>query len=84
MMPGMLTPTEMARLAAAHGRSFDKLFLEGMIKHHEGALVMVEDLFSTPGAGQQSDTLAFASDVETDQRMEIDRMSGMLAAMKEP
>ena len=60
------------------GREFDRLFLEGMIKHHEGALVMVTELFATPGAGQESEIFAFASDVDADQRMEIDRMRGML------
>ncbi len=78
MMPGMLTKEEMAQLAAAKGPAFDRLFLEGMIKHHGGALTMVKDLFATPGAGQQSDIFAFASDVEADQKMEIDRMSDML------
>lgn len=78
MMPGMLTPDEMKALAAAKGPAFDRLFLEGMIKHHGGALIMVKDLFSAPGAGQQSDIFAFASDVEADQKMEIDRMDAML------
>jgi len=78
MMPGMLNAEEMSRLAAAKGPEFDRLFLEGMIKHHNGALVMVKDLFATPGAGQQSEIFAFASDVEADQKMEIDRMSNML------
>jgi uncharacterized protein (DUF305 family) len=78
LMPGMLTPEEMERLSAAKGTEFDRLFLEGMIKHHEGALVMVKELFATPGAGQESDIFAFASDVDADQRMEIDRMSTML------
>jgi len=74
----MLTPDEMSRLSAAKGREFDRLFLEGMIKHHEGALVMVTDLFAAPSAGQDSDIFAFASDVDADQRMEIDRMRAML------
>lgn len=78
MMPGMLTKEEMARLAAAKGPAFDRLFLEGMIKHHGGALIMVKELFATAGAGQQSDIFAFASDVEADQQMEIDRMTAML------
>jgi uncharacterized protein (DUF305 family) len=78
LMPGMLTAAEMDRLAAARGDQFDRLFLEGMIKHHEGALTMVKDLFATPGAGQESDMFAFASDVDADQRMEIDRMRAML------
>lgn len=81
-MPGMLTPEEMATLAAAKGRDFDKLFLEYMIKHHEGALVMVRDLFATPGAGQESDIYTFASDVEADQRMEIARMVAMLKELQ--
>ena len=79
LMPGMLTPEEMARLAAAKGAEFDRLFLEGMIKHHGGALTMVKELFATPGAGQESEIFAFASDVEADQRMEIERMGAMLA-----
>jgi uncharacterized protein (DUF305 family) len=77
MMPGMLTQEEMAALAAAKGDAFDRLFLEGMIKHHEGALTMVHELFSTPGGGQEAEIFAFASDVDADQRMEIDRMRAM-------
>lgn len=77
-MPGMLTADEMQRLAHTKGAEFDRLFLEFMIKHHEGALVMVDRLFTAAGAGQQSDISAFASDVDADQRMEIDRMSTML------
>jgi uncharacterized protein (DUF305 family) len=79
LMPGMLTPVEMRRLEEANGDTFDRLFLELMIKHHEGALTMVKDLFDTGGAAQESEIFAFASDVESDQRMEIDRMSAMLA-----
>ena len=78
LMPGMLTVDEMQQLAATTGSEFDRLFLEYMIKHHEGALVMVDALFAAAGAGQQSDIFAFVSDVDADQRMEIDRMSTML------
>jgi uncharacterized protein (DUF305 family) len=78
LMPGMLTQDEMTRLAAAKDREFDRLFLEGMIKHHAGALTMVRQLFGSAGAGQESDIFAFASDVDADQRMEIDRMAAML------
>lgn len=77
-MPGMLTNEEMAQLATAKGVEFDRLFLAGMIKHHAGAITMVDELFKTPGAGQEGDIFAFASDVDADQRMEIDRMSAML------
>ena len=83
LMPGMLTAEEMARLAQARGAEFDRLFLEFMIKHHEGALTMVQDLFAQPGAGQESDVFAFASDVDADQRMEIDRMRAALVPSKE-
>ena len=78
MMPGMLTAEQMEQLAAAHGTEFDRLFLRGMIRHHSGALTMVKDLFATAGAAQNGDIFAFASDVDADQRMEIDRMSRML------
>jgi uncharacterized protein (DUF305 family) len=80
MMPGMLSPEQMAELAAATGDAFDKLFLRYMIQHHEGALSMVDDLFKTPGAGQEGDINAFAADVDSDQRMEIDRMRAMLGS----
>jgi len=80
LMPGMLTPAEMARLAEAHGPAFDRLFLEGMIKHHTGALTMVHDLFAAAGAGQDPEVFGFASDVDADQRMEIDRMRALLDA----
>jgi uncharacterized protein (DUF305 family) len=83
LMPGILTQEEMARLAATKGAEFDNLFLEFMIKHHGGALVMVEELFSQPGSGQESEINAFASDVDADQRMEIDRMRAMLERSKE-
>jgi uncharacterized protein (DUF305 family) len=78
VMPGMATPEQMSRLAEARGIAFDRLFLELMIEHHRGALVMVDELFATPGAGQESEVFAFASDVVDDQRIEIDRMAAML------
>jgi uncharacterized protein (DUF305 family) len=77
-MPGMLTSEEMATLGAAKGVEFDRLFLQGMIKHHGGALTMVDELFKSPGAGQDGDIYAFASDVIADQQMEMERMGLML------
>lgn len=59
MMPGMLTPAQMTRLAGAKGTEFDRLFLEGMIAHHQGALTMVEDLMGKPGAAQESEVFGF-------------------------
>ena len=78
LMPGMLTPDEIGQLTAAKGAEFDRLFLQFMIKHHEGAVVMVKDLLAQPGAAQEAEVFAFASDVEADQQMEINRMRGML------
>jgi uncharacterized protein (DUF305 family) len=78
LMPGMLTPEQMRALATARGPEFDTLFLELMIQHHEGALTMVRQLFGSSGAGQVSEIFQFASEVEADQQMEIDRMQGLL------
>lgn len=80
LMPGMLTKEQMARLAAAQGAAADRLFLSGMIQHHEGALVMVKELFATSGAANNTAIFRFASDVDADQRAEITRMRAMLAA----
>jgi uncharacterized protein (DUF305 family) len=77
-MPGMLSPEQLEELAAAHGEEFDRLFLEFMIFHHEGAVHMVHDLFRSPAGGQDGEIFGFASHVESDQRIEIDRMRGML------
>jgi uncharacterized protein (DUF305 family) len=82
LMPGMLTAEDMATLASAKGGAFDRLFLIGMIKHHEGALTMVRELYATAGAGQESEIYAFASDVDADQRMEIERMGAMLGGLE--
>lgn len=81
MMPGMLTEAELASLRAAHGVAFDRLFLQLMIRHHQGAVTMVQDLFATDGAGQDEDVFRFATDVHVDQRTEVARMERMLEAM---
>src|SRR5262249_47535501 len=78
LMPGMLTSEQMASLRKANGAEFDRLFLTGMIQHHEGALTMVKDLFDTAGAGQDADIFGFATDVDTGQRAEIKIMQAML------
>jgi uncharacterized protein (DUF305 family) len=79
MMPGMLSPEQLAELKAATGPDFDRLFLTFMIQHHEGAITMVNELFGTPGAGQELNVWKFASDVEADQGSEIARMRTMLS-----
>jgi uncharacterized protein (DUF305 family) len=78
LMPGMLTPEQMSALAKAKGAQFDHLFLTGMIQHHGGALSMVDDLFNTPGAGQDPVLFDFATDIENTQSAEIKIMRGML------
>lgn len=50
LMPGMLTPQQMEALRNARGAEFDRLFLAGMIQHHNGAFTMVKDLFNTAGS----------------------------------
>jgi uncharacterized protein (DUF305 family) len=81
-MPGMLTPEQMKALAAARGSRFDSLFLTGMIQHHTGALTMVNDLFSSPGAGQDTQLFDFATDVDNTQTAEIKIMKSMLKEKK--
>ena len=78
LMPGMLTDEEMAALDRARGPEFDRLFLVGMIKHHQGAIDMVDVLFKAYGAAHDETVFRFASDVYADQSIEIDRMNKML------
>lgn len=81
-MPGMLTAGQMDALRRARGADFDRLFLQGMIQHHGGALVMVKDLFGSPGAGQDADLFNFATDADNTQRAEIRIMQGILEKRK--
>ena len=78
LMPGMLTPQQMEALRKAKGAEFDRLFLSGMIQHHNGALTMVHDLFDTAGAGQDAELFDFATDADNTQRAEIKIMDTML------
>lgn len=77
-MPGMLTPKQMDALKEAKGAEFDRLFLTGMIQHHNGALMMVKELFETAGAGQDAELFNFVTDVDSGQRAEIKIMQNML------
>lgn len=82
MMTGMLTPAEMTELGSLHGSSFDRRFLELMIRHHEGALQMVHDLLHTPLAAQDVDVNVLANDIDLVQTAEIDLMRRMLAEQR--
>lgn len=83
-MPGMLTAAELAQLERSRGAEFTRMFLTFMIRHHEGAITMVTNLFATQGGGQDSEIFRFASDVEADQRAEIARMRALLTAATKP
>ena len=78
LMPGMLTPEQMEALRKAKDTGFDRLFLTGMIQHHNGALTMVKDLFDTAGTGQDAELFDFATDADNTQRAEIRIMQTML------
>ena len=78
LMPGMLTAEQMEELGKAKGAEFDRLFLKGMIQHHNGALIMVKELFDTAGAGQDAELFNFATDVDSGQRAEIKIMQTLL------
>ena len=82
-MDGMLTEEQLKELDAAKGVAFDRLFLEYMILHHEGALKMVKDLFASPRAGQEVDVNVFANDVVTVQTAEIGAMRQMLSQLSD-
>jgi uncharacterized protein (DUF305 family) len=81
LMPGMLTPDQMKQLDQARGAEFDRLFLSSMIRHHRGAVTMVEDLFGSQGAAQDETVFKFANDASVDQTTEIARMERMLSAL---
>lgn len=82
-MPGVLSQKKIEELANARGTDFDRLFLKYMIQHHAGAVHMVENLFDTDGAAQDELAFRLASDIQVDQRTEIDRMRMMLSDLSE-
>lgn len=80
LMPGMLTAEQLAHLDSARGPDWDRLFLEDMIRHHQGAIEMVQQLFNTPGGGKGI-VFQFATDISADQTAEITRMRQMLITL---
>ena len=80
-MAGMASPKDMGRLAQLEGTAFDRLFLELMITHHEGAVTMVEELLEQPGSAYDPVLFEFANDVTNEQSAEIERMSGRLVSL---
>ncbi len=77
-MPGMLSQDQLEQLAAATGTEFDRLFLEFMIEHHKGAIIMVDDLFAADGAASDREIFDLASGINAEQETEIERMKLML------
>jgi uncharacterized protein (DUF305 family) len=82
-MAGMASPEQMAELAASQGTAFDRLFLELMIAHHEGAVEMVEELLEQPGSAYEPVLFEFTTDVTNDQNAEIERMNGLLIGLSD-
>ena len=82
-MAGMATPEQMAELAAATGTAFDRLFLQLMITHHEGAVTMVEELLEQPGSAYDPVLFEFTTDITNDQSAEIERMHALLITLSD-
>ena len=80
-MAGMATPQEMERLASLQGTEFDRLFLELMIDHHDGALIMTEELLDQPGSAYDPALFEFTSEVVNSQEAEIERMNALLSGL---
>lgn len=80
-MAGMASPEQMAQLAQLQGTDFDRLFLELMITHHEGAVTMVEELQEQPGSAYDPVLFEFTNDVVNDQTTEIERMNALLVTL---
>lgn len=80
-MPGMLTQDQLIELDRARGAAFDRLFLTYMIRHHRGAITMVDELIGTDGAAQDPSVFKFAADVQVDQATEVARMELMLETL---
>lgn len=82
-MHGVLSQEQIEELASASGSEFNRLFLKYMIEHHSGAVHMVDNLFGTDGAAQDEEAFRLASDIQVDQRTEIERMNLMLEQLPE-
>jgi len=76
-MVGMASPEELQQLRDSDSTEFDKLFLQLMINHHDGALEMVKDLKQYPGTAYDSILNEFISELVNDQGVEIERMNGI-------
>ena len=83
LMAGMASPEQMADLAASESTAFDRLFLQLMITHHDGALTMVEELLEQPGSAFDPVLFEFTNSVTNDQSAEIERMNALLVGLSD-
>lgn len=74
-MDGMMSAEQMDALAVATGPEFDRMWLEMMIEHHEGAISQSETVKAN---GSNAAVLALADQIINDQRSEMDEMRGLL------
>ena len=82
-MMGMATPEQLDQLANSKSIDFDKLFLNLMITHHDGAIKMVEELRKQRGSAYDPILNEFATDVTNDQAVEIERMNILLVGLSD-
>ena len=78
-MSGMMSEKEMGSLEAASGAEFDRMFLDMMIRHHQGAIDMAE---TEREQGRYEPAKTLAEDIATAQQQEIDEMNGLLAGLQ--
>jgi uncharacterized protein (DUF305 family) len=74
-MAGMASPQQLVNLENSESTDFDRLFLQLMIAHHDGALEMVKELKKYPGSANEPLLNEFVSDLINDQGVEIERMN---------
>jgi len=74
MMDGMLSQSELSELRQAKGKEFDRLFLQGMIKHHQGAIEMAQEVTTS----KNKDVANLSAVIIAAQKLEIDTMNELL------
>ena len=83
LMMGMATPAQVAELGTLESTAFDRLFLQLMVRHHGGAIDMVETLHDQPGTAYDPVMFEFTNDLVKEQQAEIDRMNAILAELSD-
>ena len=82
-MMGMATPAQMEELAGSKATDFDRMFLTLMIRHHQGAVDMVDDLLDKNGSAYDPVLFEFTNDIVADQNAEIKTMAGLLVGLSD-